>query len=75
MRKYNDCPACGNNRVGNGEGSLIVEDDVFKRTCKCGWSIIVDERTCKDCGYRMADCIKLWSEQRCCCPDCTCRNH
>jgi predicted RNA-binding Zn-ribbon protein involved in translation (DUF1610 family) len=37
--KYNDCPKCGNNYIGNGEGKLIVEDDVFYRSCKCGWEI------------------------------------
>ena len=39
MRKYNKCPECGNEYVGNGEGTLEIEEDLFKRTCKCGWSI------------------------------------
>lgn len=41
MRKYNGCPECGSDVVGNGEGTLEIEDDTFKRTCKCGWSIEV----------------------------------
>ncbi|WP_003377933.1 DUF3797 domain-containing protein [Clostridium botulinum] len=43
IRKYEKCPCCGNDKVGNGEGKLIVEEDTFKRSCKCGFEIIVDE--------------------------------
>lgn len=43
IRKYAECPKCGNDKVGNGEGTLIIEDDTFTRTCKCGWSIEVKE--------------------------------
>ncbi|MCY7500218.1 DUF3797 domain-containing protein [Bacillus pumilus] len=35
----NDCPNCSNHLIGNGEGTLEVEEDSFKRTCKCGFSI------------------------------------
>ena len=43
MTKYQNCPDCGNNKIRNGEGGLIVEDDTFTRKCKCGFSITVDE--------------------------------
>lgn len=43
MRKYAACVDCGNELVGDGEGVLLIEDDIFKRSCKCGWSIEVDE--------------------------------
>lgn len=44
--KYVKCPACGNDKFGNGEGKLIVEDRVFIRTCKCGHKVVAveDER-------------------------------
>ncbi|WP_218838254.1 DUF3797 domain-containing protein [Bacillus sp. FJAT-45350] len=44
MRKYNTCPECGSDKVGNGEGALIIEDNVFERSCKCGWKVIEDKR-------------------------------
>lgn len=39
IQKYTHCPNCGNDHIGNGEGKLIVEDDSFYRSCKCGWEI------------------------------------
>jgi hypothetical protein len=44
MKKYSKCEECGNEFVGNGEGTLEIENNVFKRTCKCGWSVTVDKR-------------------------------
>ena len=43
IKKYHVCPLCGNDKVGNGSGKLIVEDDRFYRSCKCGWEIETDE--------------------------------
>jgi len=43
LGKYSVCPNCGNQNVGNGEGTLDIGDDIFKRTCKCGWSIEIKE--------------------------------
>lgn len=37
--EYSKCPECGSDSVGNGEGTLEITDNIFKRTCKCGWSI------------------------------------
>jgi hypothetical protein len=41
IEKYAECPYCGNPCVSNGEGTLVIDDDTFKRTCKCGWSVII----------------------------------
>jgi hypothetical protein len=43
MQQYSNCPKCGNGNVGNGEGKLIVENDYFYRSCKCGWKIKTDK--------------------------------
>lgn len=43
MPKYEKCPNCGSTTIGNGQGGIIVEDETFTRTCKCGWKITVDE--------------------------------
>lgn len=46
IKKYADCPECGNDKVGGvpSQGALIMEDEVFTRSCKCGWSVVVDRR-------------------------------
>ncbi|WCK57529.1 DUF3797 domain-containing protein (plasmid) [Aneurinibacillus sp. Ricciae_BoGa-3] len=38
----NDCPNCGNKLVGNGEGMLEVENNMVKRSCKCGFKFEYD---------------------------------
>lgn len=43
MEKYADCPECGNEYICNGQGGIIVEDDTFRRWCKCGFDITVNE--------------------------------
>lgn len=42
IKKYAKCPKCGNDKLGNGQGGLIVEEDTLRRFCKCGWNITVD---------------------------------
>lgn len=42
MKKYSVCPTCGNEYVGNGAGALVVDEDVFYRSCPCGWEICVN---------------------------------
>jgi transcription elongation factor Elf1 len=44
LKKYSNCPDCGSDKLGNGEGTLNIENEVFERTCKCGWSVTVDKR-------------------------------
>lgn len=43
-KKYSNCPKCGNNKIGNGEGGLLIEDLTFDRWCKCGWKIHVKSK-------------------------------
>jgi len=43
IRKYATCPECGNELIGNGQGTLDIDKDTFKRTCKCGWEIEVKD--------------------------------
>lgn len=44
IKKYAYCQECGNGKVGNGEGSLEITEDMFIRTCKCGWSIEIKSK-------------------------------
>lgn len=44
IKKYGKCEECGSDLIGNGEGTLEIEENIFKRTCKCGWSVTVDKR-------------------------------
>lgn len=44
IKKYANCPNCGNVKIGNGEGTLEINDEVFTRTCKCGYSVTEDKR-------------------------------
>jgi hypothetical protein len=39
LKKYSVCPECGNEHIGNGEGTLEIEENLFRRTCKCGWIV------------------------------------
>ena len=39
LNKYSDCPVCGNDKLGNSCGKLDIDDDIFFRSCKCGYSI------------------------------------
>lgn len=43
MGKYAKCPNCGSDLLGNGEGTLEIDEGMFKRTCKCGWKVEVKE--------------------------------
>lgn len=43
MKKYEICPNCGSTTIGNGEGGIIVEDNTYTRTCKCGFKKTVNE--------------------------------
>lgn len=44
IKKYGTCPKCGNDKIGNGQGTLIIEDNVFERSCSCGWKVVEDRR-------------------------------
>ena len=42
MKEYSKCLDCGNEDIGDGEGVLSIEDNIFIRSCKCGWEIKID---------------------------------
>lgn len=42
IRRYTYCPACGSDKLSNGAGTLLVDDDTFERTCACGWFVCTD---------------------------------
>ena len=39
MEKYANCPNCGNEYIGNGQGGLQLAEDFLRRWCKCGSDI------------------------------------
>lgn len=41
QRAYNKCPDCKNEYIGNGQGTMMIDDNIFKRTCKCGYSVTI----------------------------------
>ena len=43
IEKYAKCPQCGCDVVGNGKGTLDIEKGYLKRTCSCGWSVVVED--------------------------------
>jgi len=43
MEKYSKCQKCGSEYIGDGEGTLVVTDDTFIRSCKCGWKVEIKE--------------------------------
>jgi Domain of unknown function (DUF3797) len=47
-KQYANCPNCGNNQLGNGQGSLIITEDTFVRNCKCGCRIEIKESDVND---------------------------
>lgn len=43
LNKYVKCPMCGHDKLGNGHGALIIEDEVLERSCRCGFIIRINE--------------------------------
>lgn len=41
---YGTCPDCGCGKVGNGKGSIVITDNTFRRTCACGYDIVLEVR-------------------------------
>lgn len=41
-KEVNNCPNCKNDRVGGEEGTLLVDQNILTRTCKCGFSFTYD---------------------------------
>ncbi|AHV96145.1 DUF3797 domain-containing protein [Paenibacillus sabinae] len=42
-KQYAACPECGNIYVNNGEGTIRIDKDSFYRSCKCGWSVTIND--------------------------------
>lgn len=40
----NDCPNCGSDLLGNGQGTYELKDNTIKRSCKCGFKFEYDSR-------------------------------
>lgn len=40
MEKYATCPNCGSNKISDGK--MNYDGYVFKRSCKCGFSIEIN---------------------------------
>lgn len=35
---FSSCPKCGNDKVGNGAGQLVIDNNFYKYSCgKCGY--------------------------------------
>ena len=43
LKKYGTCPECGNKKIGNGKGVLDIDINTFKRTCKCGFEVFIED--------------------------------
>ena len=42
LNKYVKCPMCGHDKLGNGHGALIIEDEVLESTEKIRYDLIRD---------------------------------
>lgn len=42
LNKYVECPICGHDKLGKGHGALIIEDEVFERSCRCGFIVRIN---------------------------------
>lgn len=41
QRAYETCPDCKSGYIGNGQGTLMIDDNKFVRTCKCGYGVTI----------------------------------
>lgn len=42
LSKHGKCINCGSEVVGEDRGNIIIEDDVFIRSCSCGCTVTID---------------------------------
>lgn len=45
MDKYGACPDCGNGLLGENQGGIVVEEGTFRRFCKCGFDLVIDNES------------------------------
>lgn len=43
LRQYAKCPKCGSEKIENGHGAIIVDENIFIRSCGCGYHHAVAE--------------------------------
>ena len=43
LGEYAECRNCGSDKLGDGEGTLNIDENTFTRTCKCGWEVEIKE--------------------------------
>ena len=58
MKEFTNCPSCGSDTLGNGKGSLIIDQKGFKRACQCGYMVQMNKQ-------EVADYVKKnrWEEE------------
>jgi len=42
LKVYSECHLCGSDKVGDGKGELLIQDNIFIRSCACGWHVRLD---------------------------------
>ena len=42
IKKFSKCPRCESRNISNGEGGIVVDGDIFRRFCKCGFDITLN---------------------------------
>lgn len=47
LEKYAVCPSCGNACLGGTQGTLVIGNGRFIRTCKCGFKTEVETSSMK----------------------------
>lgn len=67
LKKYEKCPICGSSTIGNGQGGIIIENNNYTRTCKCGFFIKVNENGKVLVSVNMLmkkfdECLKTWND-------------
>lgn len=56
-----------------GTGPRNIDGDLVCNGCGAEWAAAKTEISrCVACDRLMKECVELWLEQRCCCPDCRC---
>lgn len=44
LKRYEICPRCSNRYIGGKEGTIEIRNGVFRRSCKCGFSVEVADK-------------------------------
>lgn len=43
LNVFSSCPKCGNDKIGNNIGQLVINNNVYKYSCgKCGYAFSLD---------------------------------